>query len=377
MLPASLLCREPLFLLHEIDRENSESAAVWDIDRDGRPDVSSGRFWYRNPDWKKTEYLEPRLGRPTTNCTELVVDVNKDGYPDLIGTNWDKTGIWYYENPKEPGVVWKGVKVLDTVTIEGMIPGDVDGDGMPDIIPSHWTDQPVYWVQIKDGKFIRRPVGPAGAGHGVGFADIDGDGKKDIITGRGWHRQIDLSKDLWEYHADFHFEGMSIPIEALDLNGDGLIDLIFGLGHDYGLFWLEQRMTDGKRSWVRHIIDDNYSQIHVIGLHDINGDGKPELIAGKRYRGHNEHDPGAYDPISIMCYTIEFGKEPKFKGYPIAFNSIAGGGMQLAVADLDGDGDLDIVVAGKTGQYWFENLLIDNVPRKQRDILYQRYPSRL
>ncbi len=373
---AELAAREPLFLLHQIDIENSESVSIMDMDRDGKFDVLSGRFWYKWPDWVKTEYLEPRLGRPTTNCTELVIDVNQDGYPDLVATNWDKTGIWYYENPRQPGTTWKGVKILETVTIEGIIAFDLDGDGIPDILPSHWTDQPVYWIQIKDGKFIRRPVGPNGAGHGMGYADIDGDGKKDIITARGWHQQINLEKDQWEFHPDFHIEEGSLPLLTYDLNGDGLIDVIYGEAHRYGLFWLEQKMVNGARSWITHVIDDTYSQIHVIALADINGDGKPELIAGKRYRAHDNADPGAFDPISINYYTIEAGKEPKFIRYPIAFNSIAGAGMQLQIADLDGDGDLDIVVGGKSGQYWFENLLIDKVPKGTRDILFNRYPSK-
>ncbi len=376
LLAGALGAKDPLFLLHEVDKENSESVSVMDMDRDGKPDVLSGRFWYRAPDWAKTEFLEPRLGRPTTNCMELVIDVNQDGFPDLVATNWDKTGIWYYENPKQPGAPWKGVKILDTVTIEGIVKVDIDGDGTPDLLPSHWTDQPVYWVQIKNGKFTRRPVGPNGAGHGMGYADIDGDGKKDIITARGWHRQINIEKDQWEFHPDFQIEEGSLPLLTYDLNGDKLTDVIYGEAHRYGLFWLEQKMTNGMRSWVNHVIDDTYSQIHVIALADINGDGRLELIAGKRYRAHDNADPGAFDPISINYYTIEAGKEPRFTRYPIAFNSIAGAGMQVEILDLDGDGDLDLVFAGKSGQYWFENLLIDKVPKNTRDILFNRYPSR-
>jgi hypothetical protein len=253
---------------------------------------------------------------------------------------------------------------------------DVDGDGSADILPTMWSDQAVWWLQIKDGAFKVRPVGPSGNGHGVGFGDIDGDGKSDIVTPRGWYRQIDAAADKWEWNPSFDLDETGIPIVLFDVNGDGLMDLIYGQGHSYGLYWMEQRQAGGKRTFERHVIDDSYSQIHVLKLADINADGKPELLAGKRYRGHNERDDGSFDPLAIYYYTIERGKDPKFTRVPLAYNALAGGGTQFEVVDLDGDGDLDILCAGKTGQYWFENLTVNKIPWQQRDILFNRYPSK-
>jgi len=226
----------------------------------------------------------------------------------------------------------------------------------------------------KDG-FLKRPVGQVGSGHGVGYADVDGDGKPDILTVRGWYRQVNLARDQWEYHLDWDVKETGIRICAMDVNGDGLTDLIYSRGHGYGLYWMAQKKdAAGKRSWTEHAIDLSASQIHTMELVDLNGDGKLELLAGKRYRGHNEKDPGSFDPLNIDYYTIEAGKLIR---HPIAFNSVAGAGMQFRVVDLDGDGDLDIVMAGKTGQYWFENLTVNKVPWQKREILFNRYPPRL
>ncbi len=60
-------------------------------------------------------------------------------------------------------------------------------------------------------------------------------------------------------------------------------------------------------------------------------------------------------------------KTGTFERYPVAYNSKAGAGTQFAVIDMDGDGDQDFVTAGKSGQYWFENMMINNVPRPQRE----------
>jgi hypothetical protein len=244
------LMREPLFLLHLIDRQNSESVALVDMDGDGLLDVTSGAYWYKSPDWTRTEYLETRVaGQPVSNCAELIMDVNRDGLPDLIAANWGAAGIWYYQNPGKQGVRWTAVKIIDTKDFEGMIAVDVDGDGQLDILPSLWSDQPVYWVRVSDGKFTIRPVAQRGEGHGVGFDDLDGDGKRDILKPGGWFRQIDIAQDQWEWHPDWHIEEASIPIVAYDVNGDGLRDIIYGEAHRYGLFWIEQRVLSSL--WIK------------------------------------------------------------------------------------------------------------------------------
>ena len=121
---------------------------------------------------------------------------------------------------------------------------------------------------------------------------------------------------------------------------------------------MEQQGDGANRKWVEHAIDESWSQSHAMTLADIDGDGVPELITGKRYRGHNGHDAGSYDPLVIYYYKIN-RKTGEFSRYPISVNGTAGAGTQFIVADLDGDGDLDIASAGKTGVHFFENLAID------------------
>jgi len=65
----------------------------------------------------------------------------------------------------------------------------------------------------------------------------------------------------------------------------------------------------------------------------------------------------------------------KFDRYPIAVNSIASPGMQLVVRDFDGDGYVDIVIACKTGQYWFKNLKVNRVKDTDRETFGQRFPT--
>jgi len=156
------------------------------------------------------------------------------------------------------------------------------------------------------------------------------------------------------------------PIIGYDVNNDGKMDIIYGQGHSYGLYWLEQQGSGANRHWLRHTIDESYSQIHALKMVNLDGDGQPELLTGKRYRGHDGKDPGSYDPLVVYYYKID-RKTATFTRYSIAVNGTAGAGTQFVTEDFDGDGDIDIATAGKTGVHLFENLRIDRVPKEQRE----------
>ena len=142
----------------------------------------------------------------------------------------------------------------------------------------------------------------------------------------------------------------AFQILGYDVNRDGKLDIIYGEGHSYGLYWLEQQGSGTDRRWVKHVIDESYSQIHALKLVDIDGDGDLELLTGKRYRGHSGHDPGSYDPLVIYYYKID-RKTAHFTRYPISVNGAGGAGTQFIAQDLDGDGDVDVATAGKTGVF--------------------------
>jgi hypothetical protein len=123
------------------------------------------------------------------------------------------------------------------------------------------------------------------------------------------------------------------------------------MGHDYGLFWREQLKpaSDGTLQWKEHVIDKSFSQPHVLHLADIDGDGEDELITGKRVFAHNGKDPGGKEDPVLYYYNWD-RKQKRFDRKTIVEGS-AGTGLQIATGDLNGDGRLDIAVAGKSGTY--------------------------
>jgi hypothetical protein len=172
------------------------------------------------------------------------------------------------------------------------------------------------------------------------------------------------------------------------------MDLIYGQGHGYGLYWLEQAGTAAHPKRIRHTIDESFSQSHALALVDIDGDGIPELITGKRYRGHSGNDPGSYDPVVVYAYKLPTGAQlaaakahqgagmsaglramqiadekadPVFTRISLSENGTASAGTQFVAADFDHDGDMDLASAGKLGVHVFENLKVNNVPKAVRE----------
>jgi FG-GAP-like repeat len=377
------------FYAHRLGTDHAEGTAVMDIDGDGRLDVTSGAYWYENPGseggpWKMHKYRE--IAPPVPGATgkaaeqnkafwtefvadngEFAIDVNKDGAPDLVTSSWQNDGIWWFENPRKTGVLWEPHFICHSVTTEGMVEADILGDGKPNILAAHYGRTGLIWINFSGSSPVVHHVGGHEQdGHGVGVADIDGDGKPDIMSPFGWFKNIDAAQNQWEWQAEWQLGETGFPIIGYDVNQDGKMDLIYGHGHDYGLYWLEQTMQNDKRAWQRHLIDDSFSQVHALKMADIDGDGEPELIAGKRYRGHNGHDAGSYEPLCIYYYKIDRSK-PSFERFTVSYNGTAEAGTQIVVTDIDGDGDLDIIVAGKTGVHWLESLKVNKRSREARE----------
>ncbi len=365
---------QAVFTAHRLGTDHSEGITTLDMNGDGYADLVSGAYWYENPGpkggvWVRHQYRPAEtLGEYVNDCGEWTVDVNHDGRPDIVTAGWMLNGIWWYENPGKLGAEWKRHFITDSYDTEGGTMADINGDGKPDLIMSHYVRSAIVWVDFSGPTPKAHHIGgPDDDGHGVGVADVDGDGKPDILTTTGWFKQIDADKDQWEWHPDWHLGDTGFPIIGYDVLNNGKMDIIYGQGHSYGLYWLEQTEdTKGQRQWVRHTIDESFSQSHALKMADIDGDGQPELITGKRYRGHNGHDAGSYDPLVVYYYKIN-RKTGEFTRYAISVNGTAGVGTQIITEDLDHDGDIDIATAGKTGVHYFENLAINKISKEQRE----------
>lgn len=359
--------REVAFRMHTINTDSAyEAAGVFDVDQDDTLDVFSGPFWYEGPDFKTAHFtreVKTEGGYHLGFC-DLPVDVDGDGRTDTVTVAWHNRRISWIRNPGRAGLPWREIIIDEPGNMETAILVDLNGDGQQDVLPNIMNGEP-GWYQFRSdpglpsgAEWRKRELPKELAAAGIGAGDIDGDGRCDVVGRMGWAQQPDAPTSDWTFHAEFDLVDPGIPILVHDLDGDGDMDLIYGIGHNYGVYWLEQeRDATGRRVWSKHEIDRSFSQAHVVLLGDLNGDGMMELITGKRYYAHNGNDPGGKDPKCLYWYDFDRATR-QWTRHVIQEGGPAGVGTSSVVADLDGDGDLDLVCPGKSGLYWFENTWI-------------------
>jgi hypothetical protein len=363
--------QSPRFIPHDINPAAEYPAcAVIDVNKDGKLDIVSGGFWYEAPQWKKHFLREVEVIRGRfDDYSNLEVDVNADGWTDIVSVNYRSQSLFWMEHPGEkiksdPEKPWTKHMIDRPGPMETGRLHDIDADGKLDILPNGvgfacWYE--LVHEKSADGKisprFVKHELPAEVSGHGVGFGDINGDGRGDILGPRGWlEAPEDRRGGRWQWHADWELtRDASIPILVHDVDSDGDNDVIWGRGHRYGLYWLEQQTSsEGNRKWTRQTIDTSWAQPHSIFLADLTGDGKVELVAGKRYMGHEGNDPGEYDLLCAYAYSFD-AEARTWRRHEIYYGHRAAFGLDPKVADIDGDGDLDLVAADRSSLVLLEN----------------------
>ena len=378
-----------------------ETAAIADLNKDGRADIIAGPLWFEGPDFRRShEYTVPVSGNIGFSYTEFagtqVADWNGDGWPDILAQEINRSfPVYLYINPKHEGRHWDRHLVVPFTRSETHLTCDLFGDGKRELVAAingrlGWlypagADPTTLWTFHA----ISDPAGGprnAPTQHGLGCGDLNGDGRIDVIGGNGWWEQPARGREAgWTFHSapfdvytDREDGGGGADMFAYDVNGDGRADVVSSLrGHGYGLAWYEQTAAGG---WTRHMIMNSpdkagpedtiapFSELHVLRMADMDGDGLQDIITGKRWWSHGDlyREEGFQAPPVLYWFKLSrAGGTVRFIPHLIHDNS--GIGTSFAVGDVNADGKPDIVTDARHGAFLFVNRLgVASRPRGKR-----------
>lgn len=366
------------FLRTRLDAKfRSEGVAVADFNNDGRADIAAGSVWYAAPDWEMHSVApEPAEFDPlqySNSFCNFADDVDGDGWQDLLVVDFPGAQTWWWKNPGDSGGDW--VRHVATPVTNNESPQfvDYDGDGVRELLLAFSPDPDDFDGPLRRMGFARRtddptapwrlnPISVAAApgttrfSHGLGLGDVNSDGRPDVLVPAGWWEQppAESTAEVWPFHA-VPFGEACAHMYAHDFDGDGDADVVSSSAHAVGLWWHEQT-DDG---WRTHLIFDQFSQSHALELADMNGDGRLDLVTGKRWWAHGptgDVDPGA----DAVVYWFELGRtDGRPQWTPHLVDRDSGVGTQFQVADVNGDDLLDVVVSNKKGVFYHEQVRME------------------
>ena len=364
--------KKHVILSNEAGKNSSVNAATAaDVNGDGHIDVLASfngtvTAW-AGPNFSRSQVVHrftstknrPRRGGCIHGC---MLDVNQDGFPDYCGSN---NQVFWLQSPGKTAfdTTWTFRNIDSEIAgTHCLITGDVDRDGRLDLIANSfqtqdrtriphsitWLSVPTDWQIAKAWpRYVFADRDAPGGNHYMGFGDVNKDGRGDIACGAkggpgfpggewfAWWEQPKNPQKPWKKHLLSDQQPGASNILPVDLNADGHVDYLASRGHGKGVLWFA-----GPDFKTATEIDAGFDRPHCLAQADIDGDGDPDFAScGSQLDG-------------IVAWWENDGKA-NFKRHDLDQGQSS---YDIRLVDLDGDKDLDILIAGHFSRnvVWYE-----------------------
>ncbi len=355
---------DPLFGPQQVistDSDSPYSVYAADIDGDGDMDVLSASTQDNKIAWYINDGMG-NFGSPQIITTDIAgsysvyaTDIDNDGDMDVLFASTFDSRIAWSENTDGQGSFDIPTDVTtDADLVVSVYASDIDGDGDMDILSASANDDKVAWYENTDGKGlfgVQQIIATVFDPLSVYTADVDGDGDMDVLAALSFTGEIVWfentngqgsfgAKQVISTNADG-----AISVYAADIDRDGDMDVISASSRDQKIAWYENINGLGAFG-AQQIISTSVSGARSVFAVDIDRDGDMDVLSSSFFD----------DKIAWYENTDGLGTF----GVQHTITTNADGANQVYAADIDGDGNIDVLSASILDNKiaWYKNTLI-------------------
>jgi hypothetical protein len=355
---------DPSFTARTITTSADGAISVYaaDVDNDGDIDVVSASYsddkiaWYESNGASDPSFTARTITTSADGPRSVyAADIDSDGDIDVLSATYSDNKIAWYEN----GLSAFGDPTFGSANITtsadaaaSVYAADIDNDGDLDVVSASYSDDKIAWYEsdgAADPSFTARTITTSADGaYSVYAADVDNDGDMDVVSA-----SVTDDKIAWYENdgaADPSFTDRTITtsadgasdVYAADIDNDGDIDVVYASRNDDKIAWYE---NDGAAdpSFTTRTISTSADFAFTVYAADIDNDGDMDVISG------------SFLDDKIAWYENDGAADPSFTARTITTSADAA--ASVYAADIDNDGDLDVLSASKDDDKiaWYEN----------------------